>query len=311
VYFIQRGLAAISGTDMIPGLDQGMQIFFTTTGLAVLLCGFLLDQKPAKTLIVLASIVGSISVLGVFSSPVLFGIGFGMAAALLKLAPYTAPLKLKDGNEAVRIAPQAAAKNFGAALFILFLGGALKTLGYWTAPILSVVFLMVGAWAYKVVPDDRCIEGWNFKDILALAKKFNFWFFLVYCFWMVGLYYLVVKSLVPHMIADGYAKGDALLYLAIAFGIAGVLRWFWAYTGEDITGYVFPMVLGTIVLAALAYTETHSITELVMFTIAGSAHTPNYWSYAKQEFGKEKLGTVLGLGYVAMYMGAGVLYGSW
>jgi hypothetical protein len=320
VYFIQRGFAAISGTDIIPGLDVGMTYFFTTTGLAVLVGGFLLDKKPAKIMIGIASAFGAASLLTVVTNPIIFGIGFGLAAACLKLAPYTAPLKLKDGNEALRIAPQAAAKNFGAALFILFLGTVFKELGVVTAPILALCFLITGLYCYAVLPDDK-IEGWNWKEVLLVSKNWKFWGFLVYCFWMVGLYYLAVKGLLPNMMADGIQKQNALYILAMMFILAGILRWPWAWYGEQV-GYWNPMIFGTLGLAVVTHMVKSnylvgdgipvvSLSNCFAFAFFGSAHTPNYWSCAKKEFGKEKLGTVIGLGYVAMYLGAGVLYGKW
>jgi hypothetical protein len=48
-----------------------------------------------------------------------------------------------------------------------------------------------------------------------------------------------------------------------------------------------------------------------MFTVFSSVHTPNYWAQAKKIGGAKYVSTVMGLGFVSMYLGAAILFGKW
>jgi hypothetical protein len=77
-------------------------------------------------------------------------------------------------------------------------------------------------------------------------------------------------------------------------------------------GYSFPMILGTLgLICSTIMIKVGMLIGIPMFILFGSAHTPNYWAYAKEEFGNDVLATAMGLGMVAMYLGAGVIYGKW
>lgn len=312
-YALQRGLASFAKTDMVlPWLADGMGIYFTTMSLSVLFGGFILDKVSSKKVILFATGIGILGILGLIQGPWLFGIGFGIAAAFMKLIPYSAPLKLGDGNDGLRISPQASAKNFGGAFFLLFLGGFLMTFTFSTiAVFLSLFFAVVGVYTYSILPDDK-IKGWNISEIKELIKSWKFWAFMGYFFIMCGVYYIAIMGFFPAMMKiAGYTKGQTIILMAISFILAGLLRWPSAWIGQKI-GYWKTIIIGTIgMIITIPLTKTDPLLAMYIFAPFSAIHTPNYWTLAKDMFGKKYLATVMGLGFVAMYLGAGFMYGKW
>ena len=310
-YMIQRGLASLAKAGIAPHLQDATSIFFTVAGIAVFFMGMLCDNIKSKTMIAVATILGSAGILFLPSSALMFGLFFGVAAAILKIIPFSNPLKLTDGNDSIRIAPQASAKNFGAAIFILLIGSLAGTLGLVPLSFVFVTILMlIGIWAYFSV-EDEIIHSWNIKKVLELTKKPLFWFFMMYSFIMVGTYYVAVSEIYPMLTRGDVESGMALTVLGVSFIVAGILRWPWAWIGHK-TKYIWPMIVGTLGLVGSVFLlKANFILGVPVFIIFGSAHTPNYWAYAKEKFGPELLATVLGLAYVAMYLGAGIIYGKW
>jgi len=110
VYAIQRGLGVIAKTDMVPVFfSEALGIFFYTIAIGIFFCGIILDNIDTKKAILVGTVLGIIGLLGLPYSPWYFGLFFGSAAMLFKLAPFSAPLKIykPEKNIALKISPQA------------------------------------------------------------------------------------------------------------------------------------------------------------------------------------------------------------
>lgn len=320
VYAIQRGFATFAkASDFgIPHMQDALAVYFTVMSLAVLIGGYFLDNFKTKNIMLMATVVGVLGILLVPYSPLGFGLLFGCAAAFIKLGPFSAPMKLFNEKEAIRIAPQSAAKNVGGAVFILFLGGALTALGWANASVvLAVFFLMSGIATYIMLPDDR-IEGWKWDIFKELATDLAFWMMALYFFIMCGVYYVAIYQFYPALTSiAGLSKTTTLTTLAISFLCSGALRFFVAWLGDQeiwngISLRLPLMWFGTAGMAACIYlTNVVPILSLVIFTFMSAIHTPNYWAYCKEMWGPKYISTVVALGFFFMYLGAGVMYGKW
>lgn len=318
VYAIQRGFATFAkASDFgITHMKEALSIYFIVMSLAVLIGGYFLDNFNSRKVMLAATLMGVIGILMVPYSPLGFGLLFGGAAAFIKIAPYSSPMKLFDTNEAIKISPQAAAKNFGGAAFILFLGGALTSLGWNVASvILACFFLAVGLLSYNMLPNDR-IEGWKWYIFRDLARDWHFWMMAVYFFLMCGFYYVAIYGYYPALVAAGIAKGTVLTVLAVSYIIAGLLRFLVAWMGELYIGNVklrLPLLwIGTFGMAVcIPLTKIQPVISLALFTFMSAIHTPNYWAYCKEIWGPKYIATVVSLGFFFMYLGAGVMYGQW
>ena len=319
VYAIQRGFATFAKASdfTIPHMTDGLSIFFTVMSLAVLFGGYFLDNYNSRKVMLFATILGVLGIILVPYTPIGFGLLFGTAAAFIKLAPYSSPMKLFNKNEAVRIAPQSAAKNVGGAAFILFLGAFLMSLGWnVTSLLLAGFFLTVGLVTYYMLPDDK-IEGWKWDIFTQLAKDWKFWMMAVYFFIMCGVYYIAITGYYPALTGGaGFAKGTALTTIAVSYLFAGALRFIVAWLGDqEIKGYKLRLPLMWIGTAGMAVciplSRIQPILSLVIFTFMSAIHTPNYWAYCKEQWGPKYISTVVALGFFFMYLGAGVMYGKW
>lgn len=311
-YALQRGLASFAKTDMVvPWLKDGLGIYFTTMSLAVLLGGFILDKVNSKTVILFATGVGILGILGLIQGPWMFGVGFGLAASFIKLAPYSAPLKLYDKNDGIRISPQASAKNFGGAFFLLFFGAFIMTFSFNAVVVaLSLLFAIIGLLSYWMLPDDK-IKGWNIEEVKEVIKKWKFWAFMSYFFVMCGVYYIAIMGFFPEMLVAGYTRAQTITLMAVSFILAGILRWPSAWLGQKI-GYWKTIIIGTLgMMITIPLTKIDPLLAMYLFAPFSAIHTPNYWALAKDMFGKKYLATVIGLGFTAMYLGAGIMYGKW
>lgn len=316
VYAIQRGFTTLAKADMmVPHMMDSLAIFFTTMSIAALLGGLLLDNISGRKVLPPAIGLGLAGLMFLPTSAWGFGILFGLSAALLKLIPYSTPLKLSggaDGSDSLRIAPQAAAKNLGGAAFLLFLGAALKKLGMEPTMLMMLfAFSLIGYFAFTVAPDDR-IDGWKPEIFKQLAKDTRFWRFMAYLFAMVGMYYVAVFQFYPGLKAHGFTGAEALVTIAISYIFQGALRFLWGFVGQwDRPLIMFAGTAGIAMVLIMNGFGMNPIVSLTLFTLSASVHTPNYWAYAKETWGKRYLGTVMGLGFFFMYLGAGVIYGKW
>lgn len=315
VYMIQRGFAAISKAGYVDtDLKLGMGIFFTTVALSITAIGFLSDRVKAQYLILAATVLGTIGILGLGVTPWIFGIGMGMAAAVAKMIPFTAPLKNKTTNvDALRISPQAAAKNIGGSLFFFILAAVIKTAGFdsFTA-LIAPAFAAIGTWAYFSVKNhDVKLMKWN-KDAVISTLKNKLWY--VWGAWYVAAsvaIYTMYPKLIPQMLSMGATKSEAL-YLFGTIGLcAAFFRWGFAWLG-DLFGH-FRMLLislATMICTIILLPVTPYV-AIPLFFLAKQINTPNMWATAKSWFTKENLGTAAGMAMIISYIIIGFMFGKW
>lgn len=318
VDIVQRGFAAFAkaATVPIPNIHEALSIYFLVLSLGVLLFGFVCDNFNTRKLLLISMIVAAIGMISLPYTPLGFGLLFGGAASLIKVAPFSASLKLINKNEALNISPQAASKNFAGALFTLFIAGALTSLGWLnTTVILGIFILACGLIVYMFVPDDK-IEGWKWTIFLDLCKDWKFWMIAVYFFLMCGWYYIAIYGFFPALAKIGYSKTMASTAIAISFLLSGILRFLVSWIGDQILfGYKLRLPLlwfGTFGMGAcIPLTPVEPLISLGLFTFMSSIHTPNYWAYCKEQWGPTYIATVVSLGFFFMYLGAGIMYGQW
>jgi MFS family permease len=315
-YMIQRGFATFAKAPQLASLNitDALSVYFLTMSSVVLIGGILLDNFSSRKLLLGATLMATIGLITIPYTIWGFGLIFGSASALLKLAPFTAPLKLKDGEDAYRIAPQASAKNFGGAFFSIVMGTLLLSSGLaLSMTVLGFMFLAVGLWAYYSLPDDK-VQGWKWSIFKDLAKDKLFWLFMLYFFFMNAIYYVAVAQLYPSLVKTGWSKQGAIYLIAGSYVLAGILRFQWG-KAIDASSQRLKMILmfaGNVCMAApIFFANTYPMGSLIIFTIFSAMNTPIYWAYAKAQWGSKYISTVIGLGFVSMYLGAGLLYGKW
>jgi MFS family permease len=318
VDIIQRGFAAFAKAKdfMIPNMEQALGVYFITMSIGVLFCSIICDNFNSRKILLWSCIIGGIGMATLPFNYVAFGIIFGMAAAFIKISPFSATLKLKDTPPAMSVVPQAIAKNLAGALFILVLGVFFKSIGWVTSTsLLGLFFILSGIYIYFMVPDDK-IEGWDWSIFKVIVKQFKFWHLMTYMFFMSGMYYLVVKQFYPEMVKVGISSNEAMTYMAISLLISGLLRFPYAWLG-DIKAFGkhsrFILMWGGVIGMSLPLltVASYPIPSLILYTLTNAVHTPTYWAYHKENWGPEYISTVASLGFAFMYLGSGVLYGSW
>jgi MFS family permease len=318
VDIVQRGFAAFAkAADFpIPHIHEALSIYFFVLALGVLIFGFLCDNYNSRKILLWAMIGAAIGMVSLPYTSWGFGLMFGAAASLIKVAPFSAPLKLIHKNEALNISPQAAAKNIAGALFTLFIASLLTSIGWISTTMMLGIFIIAcGFLVYYTVPDDK-VEGWKWTIFLDLCKDWKFWMMAVYFFLMCGWYYIAIYGFFPALAKAGYTKGNTAIIIAISFLVAGGLRFFVAWLGDrKLFGYKLRLPLlwiGTFGMGAcVPLTPIMPLTSLVLFTFMSSIHTPNYWAYCKEQWGPTYIATVVSLGFFFMYLGAGLMYGKW
>lgn len=315
---VQRGFAAFAkaANFPIPHIQEALSVYFFVVSLGVLLFGFICDNVNARKILLLSMCVAAVGMISLPYTPWGFGLLFGGAASLIKVAPFSAPLKLLHKNEALNISPQAAAKNVAGALFTLFIAGLLTSIGWISTTLMLGIFIIIcGILVFKFVPDDK-IEGWKWEIFKILSKDWKFWMMAVYFFLMCGWYYIAIYGFFPALAKDGYTKGTTATIIAISFLLAGALRFFVAWLGDQkLFGYKLRLPLlwiGTFGMGAcIPLTPIYPLISLALFTFMSSIHTPNYWAYCKEQWGPKYIATVVSLGFFFMYLGAGIMYGQW
>jgi hypothetical protein len=312
IYAVERGASSFAGTDLLTSwLPTAMSTYFLTSSLGVLLGGIFLDRKRAKDVLKWIVPIGTASILGLtLGNPWVFGIGFGLTAVIIKLAPFSSILKLFDGGDALRISNQAAAKNFGGAAFLMFLGTALASIGFnMFVYLLAGLFLIISSLAVMNLPDDR-IPGWEWDKVKALCKTSKWWWFALYFFLQGGLYYYLLMKQMPCLLAAGYSKITVIPILAGMQIAGGLLRYPLGWI-MDRWGYGKMLILHTALYFAAWFTMgVDALLWTTIFTVAAAASTPSYWAYSKT-FGKEMIATVVSMGLVIQYLGAGIIVGKW
>lgn len=315
---IQRGFAAFAKASdfMIPDMEKALSVYFVTMSIGVLLCSVICDRVNSRRVLLFACCAGGVGMALLPFSYIAFGIVFGMAGAFIKISPFSASLKLTVTRPAINVVPQAIAKNLAGALFILLLGLVFKSLGWTTSSLLlAAIFVFSGIYVFMYVPDDL-IKGWDWSIFRVLVCQFKFWHLMVYMFFMSGTYYLVVKEFYPALIKLGFPPATAMSIMAISLLISGALRYPWAWMGDvRLLGRntrVILMWAGVLGMAIPLWTiQDYPLTSFAAYTVLNAIHTPTYWAYYKDNWGPEYVSTIAALGFAFMYLGSGVMYGSW
>ena len=315
VYMIQRGFAAISKAGYVDSdLGLGMGIFFTTVAVAITAIGFLSDRIKAHYLVLGATILGTLGIIGLTFNPWLFGIGMGIAAAIAKMVPFTIPLKNKTTSiDALRISPQAAAKNFGGSLFFFLLAAVIKTAGFslFTA-IIAPAFAAMGMWAYFSVRNHNIkLMKWK-KDVVLKILKNKYWYLwgAWYASATVAIYTMYPK-LIPQMISMGASKVDALYLFGIIGLAASVFRLLFAWLGDKFGHFKMMIISLVTMIFTIIFLPTFPYFVIPMFYLAKQINTPNMWVTAKKWFTKENIGTAAGMAMIISYIIVGFMFGKW
>jgi hypothetical protein len=312
-YAVERGLAAFANTNFLPpDFSFGLQIYFYIISLAMFFGGLLLDNVSTKKCVLAATGLGILGLLMLPYTSIGYAILFGMCMMIIKIAPFSAPMKIFDNHESWNVALQSAAKNFGFSFFIFFLGTFLIKLGFaQTMYIFAALILIAGISSYMMIPDDK-IQGWKIQGLIELSTNKEFWLLMIYFFFLNALFYIGLAAYIPSLTKIGYTKEIALIFLAVSNLLTGFLRWPMSYLGDHY-GYWKILFLGLVGMAFSVVLVKYNlpITSLCMFTVFSSVHTPNYWAQAKKIGGAKYVSTVMGLGFVSMYLGAAILFGKW
>jgi MFS family permease len=314
---VQRGFAAFakSADFAIPHIKDAMSVYFFVLSISVLLFGYICDKFNSRKIILGAMTMAAIGMALIPYTALGFGLIFGSAGALIKIAPFSATLKLNNKNEALHVSPQACAKNIAGALFTFFIAGALLSWGWAsTTAVLAMFIFLSGLFVYFSVPDDK-VEGWEWSIFLKLAKDWRFWMMAAYFFLSCGFYYMAVNGFIPALIKTaGFSKMTAATILTVSFLCSGALRFLMAWLSQVKNNVLrLPMLwAGTFAMgSSTLVTPIYPVFSLVLFTIMSALHTPLYWAYCKDQWGPTYISTVVSLGFFFMYLGAGIMYGAW
>jgi len=315
-YMIQRGFAAISKAG-VEGVDitAGMGYYFTATAFAALAIGFLSDHIKAHWLAGLAGITGAIGILALDYSALVFGIGMGIAAAVSKMVPFITPLKVKTTTiEALRLAPQAAAKNIGAAAFIFLFAALIKTAGFSLfqviiAPLFAAVSLIA---ANMLAQQNVPVIKWDVSRLKSIVTNKMFYLYGVWfmaCTWLI---YNIYPKMYGAFKAADMSRSESLMLIGI-LGLCSIpLRWVWAYLG-DLTKNHIPMfvALGAYIATYFAIGQFNPLFIVPAFFLAMSMVTQNMWPTAKKWFNVKDLGTAMGMIMIITYLFVGLTFGKW
>jgi len=309
---IERSFATIAKMPEAPStIFHGMEIYMYTLSIGALAIGWLFDNVNARPLLSLSCFLVAIGILFLPSSSLVFGLCFGLGTVVTKLAPFSAPLKLKDKWESLWISPQSAAKNFGPILFLLFLGNFLTQAGFDIVTVgLVILSVFTGICIHIFVPDDK-IVGWKASIFAKLAKDYKFWILMVYFFFTTGLHYTIVMQLVTMLKAAGFSSSEAVTAVALGWLGSGIMRVPVAYLGDRF-GHGLMLVIGLAgFFAVWGIMSYFPLLAVISYFAFSSIHTPNYWGYIKKRWTGQYVATLVAFGYFFMYVGAGIMVGKW
>jgi MFS family permease len=160
------------------------------------------------------------------------------------------------------------------------------------------------------MPDVK-IEGWKISIFKELAIDWKFWLMMIYFFLMSGIFYVVISLFMPALKKIGFSDAQSIYLIGMSYVVTGILRFGSAWLGDKI-GHWKLMLIGTLGMAGCYFLLPYNpILTVWIFTVFSTMHTANYWAQCKQLWGPKYIATVIGIGYVAMYIGAGILYGKW
>jgi MFS family permease len=308
LYMVHRGMPLFMKSGVAPDwFKDALGAYFICSGWTIALFGCLLDNVASRKIILLAIIVGAIGLFGTqIELPLAYGILFGFSAGLMKLAPFTSPMKLT--GEPMDIVPQAISKNIGAVSMVLFIGTILLSLG-WQASliILSVLYLVAGVYTYMQLPDDK-ITGWKFSELKYLLKEKLFYAILLVGFLNGLLFYAVAIQYWPALKQFGYPKSTIIFLLLIPQVISGFLRYHATKVGM-VLGW-WTMMVAFLSLLALTLAMLHSTNVYVVFAglvVAGlgtSIWTTAIWPLLTDEWSSTYVGTTGSFVHIALAGGS-------
>lgn len=312
-YAIQHGLTTLGKTSLVvPWFMQGLSIFFITLSAGMFFIGPLLDNFSSRKAMIIAVILGVFGIIGLHYNPYIFGICFGLSGALIKVIPFSAPMKLINKNEAIAICPQGAAKNIGSIFFLLFLGSALVSWGWGMSVfILAFLFGLSGLLTYLIMPDDK-VEGWKWDIFLRLSKDWRFWVLLsINCLQCAG-YYWAIPQFIPAIKAYGFSTQTSIYINAGLLLIAAISRWPNAWLGIKVGHQNMLLACGLLMPCIIWFVlPLNPIIATALFQPIGAIPTVNYWPAYKERWGPENVATVSCLMFIGMYLATGLLIGKW
>jgi len=314
-YMIQRGFAAIAKSGVVEtDIKSGMGFYFTATAFAALAIGFLSDRIKAHWLVAGAGVAGTLGILALGVSPLAFGIGMGIAAATCKMVPFMTPLKRKDTNmEALRIAPQSAAKNVGAASFIFLFAAMIKVAGFSLfTSLIAPVFALMSGWAWLTVKNlDLPLVKWDLSRLKSIFKNKLFYLYGTWFAASTWLIYTIYPKMYGSFKALDWSRSESLYMIGI-LGLCSIpLRWLWSYVGDK-TKNSIPMFAAIFTyIPVLLLMDKYPLITIPIFFGAMSMVTPNMWATAKKWFTKEDLGTAMGIIMIITYLIVGLTFGKW
>lgn len=315
-YMIQRGFAAIAKAGMVDvDITSGMGFYFTATALAALLIGFLSDRIKPHWLVAIGGVTGTLGILSLgIVSPLIFGIGMGIAAAVSKMIPFLAPLKNKTTKiEALRIAPQAAAKNLGAAAFIFLFAALIKVSGFSTfTSVIAPLFAAMSGWAYFAIRKHNIkLTKWNISGLKNVVKNKLFYVYGVWfasCTWLI---YTIYPKMYGAFKSLDWSRSESLMMIGI-LGLCSIpLRWLWASIGDFTKNYIPMFVAIAVYVPTLFLMDIYPLVIIPIFFLAMSMVTPNMWATSKKWFTKEDFGTAMGIIMIFSYIIVGLTFGKW
>lgn len=308
-YIFQRGLVIFSKTNMVsPELLAGLPWMYIFGGLAAAFVGLCCDNVNARKIFLLSTICGFIGLLTIGFSPILFGFLFGASVAAAKLCPFTGTMKLVDHNPSMNIYPQSIAKSLASILIPFIFGGFLTALGFnYGMSLLATIYLLVGYWVYKQMPDDY-IEGWNLKAIPSWLKNWNTWLYIA-VFISTGItYQLVLREMLPTLMNFGYTKLAAIALASsvawLEFGVRLPACWL-----GDKLGHKYVFICQLVGILALIFLPFFPILALVLNYAASGCGTPSMFPFGKQIAGKANVATFMGIMQVLNWIGCGIAFG--
>jgi len=307
-YAIQRGLVVFAKTDLVaPWLSEALHIYFLMIALSIFFAGVFLDKIPTRKALLGAVITGTVGLLTLPYTPWGFGILLGVAAAFIKLGPFSGPLKILSGGKATSIVPQAIAKNVGALVFLLVLASVLTGLGWTvTALAMTAIFLGAGITSYILMPDDNLETKWKLDKFVEWAKDYRFWFFIG-VFFCQGIYYPVMSQFWPQLAAAGYGSSKPFL-LGGGFVLAGLLRYPWARIGDKVGHWPLLLIASFGYILTFFFSTVAPLAFWIGFQCIASIQTPCYWGYARRFANKDYVATLVGVGFVVLYVSSWLLW---
>ena len=311
---IQRGFLAVSLSGFTTdNLTAAMSAFFIVQALAVLAIGLLADRIKSSYLILLGGIAGTFGIIEI-AYPWMFGLGFGIAAAVTKMIPFSSVLKARDGNDAMHIAPQAIAKTVGKAAFTAGLAATLGHIAFHSyVGAVAPFWMVISLWAYAYVRQYEIeLVKWDWASIKGVLANYK-WYVYTLIYVIVTLaYYWVIPHVIPSLMNTGMSKKEAAYLFATGMMILAPLRFGFAWLADKTRYYGTMFIAMAVTYVGLVwFIPVAPVLGTWLFMAASKASTPTYWPMLKQWTDKKYIGTAMGMCLIIAYLATGYLIGKW